>query len=77
MILSPYKSLAGSSISIRKQEKGGIIKGLIVGFLYTFILYIISSILMKNFSLNIYSVLMFIVSSICGAVGGIIGVNLK
>ncbi|MBR3153171.1 MAG: TIGR04086 family membrane protein [Clostridia bacterium] len=77
IIISGISILAGTSIGTRRQEDKGIFKGTLIGFLYIFTLYMISSVLIGDFSLNIYSVIMFVVSSVCGGVGGIIGVNLK
>ena len=77
IIISGISILAGTSIGTINLENKGIFRGAIIGFLYIFILYLISSILLRDFSLNIYSIIMFIVSFLCGAVGGIIGVNIK
>jgi hypothetical protein len=40
-------------------------------------LYIISSIISKNFSMNNYSIIMMATSIVLGGLGGIIGVNKK
>lgn len=69
--------LSGSSIATSKIKKRGIINGMIVGGVYIFALYIISSILNNGFSLNIYSIIMILIGIIAGALGGIVGVNLK
>jgi len=50
---------------------------MIIGGVYIFILYLISSILSTQFSLNMYSVIMMVIGIIAGAIGGIVGVNLK
>ena len=50
---------------------------MIVGGIYIFILYMISSILSAQFSLNMYSIFMMVIGIIAGAIGGIVGVNLK
>lgn len=69
--------LSGSSIATSKIKKKGIVNGMIVGGTYIFILYLISSILNTGFSLNMYSIGMIIIGIIAGAIGGIVGVNLK
>ena len=69
--------LSGSSIATSKIKKRGIINGMIVGGIYIFILYMISSILSAQFSLNMYSIFMMVIGIIAGAIGGIVGVNLK
>ena len=57
-----------------KKEKG-IIFGSLLGAVYMLILYIISSFLNFDFSLNINSLVMIILGILGGAIGGIIGVN--
>lgn len=69
--------LAGSSIATSKIKKKGIANGMIVGGIYIFILYLISSILNTGFSLNMYSIIMMVIGIIAGAIGGIVGVNLR
>lgn len=69
--------LSGSSIATSKIKKKGIINGMIIGGIYIFILYIISSILSAHFSLNMYSIMMMIIGIIAGAIGGIVGVNIR
>ena len=46
-------------------------------FTYILALYLISSIISKDFSLNIYSIIMMATSILIGGIGGIIGVNKK
>lgn len=69
--------LSGSSISTSKIKRKGIINGMIVGGAYILILYFISSILNTGFSLNTYSIIMMIIGILAGAIGGIVGVNLR
>ena len=69
--------LAGSFFSTRKVEKNGILKGITVGLIYIVLIYFISSIVNNgNFSLNLGSIIMILAGIICGAIGGIIGVNI-
>lgn len=69
--------LAGSFFSTRKVEKNGILKGSTVGLIYIVLIYFISSIVNNgNFSLNLGSIIMILAGIICGAIGGIIGVNI-
>ena len=44
---------------------------------YILTIYLISSITGTGFSINIYSLIMVIVSIITGMIGGIIGVNMR
>ena len=69
--------LLGSTISTIKIKKNGILNGGLVGLIYTTILYIVSSIVLTNFSFNINSLIMIATSVIAGMIGGIIGVNLN
>ena len=63
--------LVGSSISTKKIKKNGLINGALIGGTYIFMLYIISSILNSNFSINITSIIMIVI----GILGGIVRRN--
>ncbi|MBQ3408214.1 MAG: TIGR04086 family membrane protein [Clostridia bacterium] len=67
----------GTTISTRKIQKNGAMYGLIIAALYLIIMYIISSIFTKEFSIEKQSVYMIISSLLLGSVGGIMGVNIK
>lgn len=69
--------LIGSQITTSKIKRNGIVNGALVGAIYIFALYLISSIISKDFSLNIYSIIMMATSVLIGGIGGIIGVNKK
>lgn len=70
--------LVGSFFTTRKVTKNGIIKGISVGLIYILLIYLISSVINNaNFSLSIGSIIMITVGILCGAIGGIIGVNVK
>ena len=75
IIITGISILIGTIISTRKLSKNFIITGGVVGVLYILIIYLISSLLNCDFSLNIQSFVMIVVSIICGMIGGIIGVN--
>ena len=69
--------LAGSFFATKKVGKNGIIKGIGVGLIYILLIYVISSIVNGgNFTLTIGSVIMILIGILCGAIGGIIGVNI-
>ena len=68
--------LIGSSISSLKIKKNGIINGVCVGGIYLISLYILSSIAITGFSLNLSSIITIIIGIIVGGIGGIIGVNM-
>lgn len=73
--ISSISIIVGSiRISKLKKEKG-IINGILIGLLYMGSMYIISSIILKDFSLSTKSLIMIISGMMCGVIGGIIGVN--
>jgi putative membrane protein (TIGR04086 family) len=77
LVITGISILIGSQISTRNIKKNGIINGTLIGLIYILLIYILSGIIGKNFSLNLYSVIMIIISMIMGGLGGIIGVNMK
>lgn len=77
IIITVISILVGSSISTLKIKKNGLLNGALVGFIYIFTIYILSSITGSGFNLNINSIIMIVSSIIAGMFGGIIGVNLK
>lgn len=58
------------------QEKGWLV-GLMSGFVYMVILYILGSIFFADISFNINGILMIFCGMFFGAIGGIIGINNK
>lgn len=77
IVITIISILLGSSISTIKIKKNGIVNGGIIGLCYILMLYIISSIVHTGFALNIYSIIMIILSIFAGMIGGIVGVNRK
>lgn len=70
--------LVGSFFATKKMSKNGIVKGIAVGLIYILLIYIISSVVNNaNFVLNTGSFVMIAVGILCGAIGGIIGVNMS
>lgn len=69
--------LIGSSISSIHIKKQGILNGGLVGLIYILLLYIVSSIFLAGFELNMNSIIMIVVSILTGMIGGVIGVNMK
>ena len=76
IIISSFSILFGSFILSKKIKKKGIIYGSLLGFLYMSILYLISSTINFNFSIDLDSLVMIGTGILGGALGGIIGVNL-
>lgn len=77
IIITAISIFVGSSISTIKLNKNGLLNGGTIGFIYIFLLYIISSVVQTDFSLNMYSIVMIVASIIAGMIGGIMGVNIK
>lgn len=77
IIISSVSILIGTSISTIKMKKYGIINGIIISSMYMIILYIFSSIVNNNFSINMSSIYMLITGIFLGSLGGVIGVNIK
>ena len=77
IFISSFSILVGGFIITKNIDEKGLIYGSILGILYMSILYIISSIINANFSLNLNSLIMTVVGVLGGAIGGILGVNFK
>ena len=77
IVITGISILIGSSVSLIKSDSKGMMKGGAIGLIYFGILYSISSILLKNFEINIYYGIMFAATCICGGIGGIVGINIK
>ena len=69
--------LTAGSISTRGLKNKGWLNGSIVGFLYMLILYLLSSLIYRNFAIDNYVVTMTVIGILTGAIGGIIGINIK
>lgn len=77
IVITGVSILIGASLSTISIRKNGLLYGSIIGFFYILILYLLSSILSNNFTLNSEAITMIIVAIITGAIGGIVGVNIK
>lgn len=77
IIITAVSILIGSSLSMTKIKKNGIVNGALIGLIYIIFIYLLSSIVEKDFSMNLYSIVMVIGSILAGAIGGIIGINKK
>ena len=69
--------IVGSVVSTKNIEKKGLVIGAVTGLLYIITIYLFSSIIVENFAINLYSVILIGASVIAGMFGGIIGINLK
>ena len=76
VFISAFSILIGAFFSSKKIGKKGILIGFLQGLIYMTILYLFSSISNGNFTLEISSLIMILISLICGIIGGILGVNI-
>lgn len=77
IIINMVSILIGSSLATIHLSKNGILNGIIIGFTYMLIIYVISGILNSDFSLPIQSIILIASGILSGGIGGIIGVNIK
>lgn len=75
IIISALSIFVGSIISAININKNGILNGSIVGAIYMITIYLLSSIFISGFGLNMQAVIMIVISILAGMIGGIIGVN--
>ena len=75
IVVTGISILVGTILESRKIVKNGIGLGGIIGLVYVLILYIISSLLNADFSINMQSFILILVAIFSGMIGGIIGFN--
>ncbi|HAA43359.1 MAG TPA: TIGR04086 family membrane protein [Ruminiclostridium sp.] len=68
--------IAGWSSTKHIKSKGWL-NGGIVGFFYMLVLFLLSSSSYGDFSINIHVITMFIIGTLTGSIGGILGINLR
>ena len=76
IVISAFSIFIGSIISATKLNKNGILNGSFVGAIYMITIYLLSSIFVSGFNMNIQAILMIVISIFAGMIGGIIGVNM-
>ena len=77
IVLTAISILFGSSITNMKIKKIGLLNGGMIGGIYMIVIYLISSILNRDFSINLDALIFIVVGIAFGLLGGIIGVNKK
>lgn len=77
IFISAFSILIGGFLVAKRMDSKGIVYGSAVGLAYMLILYLTSSFLNFNFSLNFNAIIMIALGILGGAIGGILGVNLK
>lgn len=76
IFISSFSILIGAFLVSKRIDQKGIIYGSALGLIYMVVLYLISSILNFDFSLNGNAIVMIVFGVIGGAIGGVLGVNL-
>lgn len=69
--------LTAGAISTKGIRNKGWLNGSIVGLIYMIILYVLSSLVYNDFTIDKYVVTMTIIGILAGAIGGIVGINAK
>ena len=77
IIITCFSIFLGSFIVAGKIQKNVLINGGLVGLIYVLFIYLLSSLMLYGFSLNINSIIMLVCSIIFGMLGGVLGVNLR
>ena len=77
LIITGISILIGSSMSTVSIKNKGLLNGFFVGLIYMIVIYLISSLMLVGFEPNFNSVIMLIVGTVTGMIGGVIGVNIK
>ena len=77
LVMTGISILIGSSMSSIHIKKQGMLNGGLIGLIYMLFIYILSSIFLVGFELNLNCILMITTGVITGMLGGIIGVNLS
>ncbi len=76
VIITTIGSILFTSLTSAKNIKTKAwLNGSLIGFFYMLILYFVSSIVFKNFSLDKYVLTMVLIGVLSGAIGGILGVS--
>lgn len=75
--ITAFAIMVGGFITSKKIKNKGIVVGVIQGILYMLILYLTSSFINMDFTLSVKSFTMIGIGIVGGAIGGIVGVNIK
>lgn len=77
IVITGVSILIGASIVTIKAQDKGMVRGGSIGLIYFLVIYLLSSMILKNFDFNVYSSIMFLAAFLCGGIGGIVGVNIQ
>ncbi|MFA5524516.1 MAG: TIGR04086 family membrane protein [Tissierellales bacterium] len=68
---------SGAILTSKKLDKRGWVNGGLIGICYFLIIFVISQILIKDFSLGKYFFIKGSIALVTGCIGGMIGINIK
>ncbi len=77
MITTVLSILIAGSTATRNLKSKGWLNGGLVGIIYITVLYLLSSFVLDDFTASRNVLVMAVVSMIAGALGGIVGINMK
>jgi putative membrane protein (TIGR04086 family) len=77
MITTIGSILFASRMLARSIKKKAWFNGGLIGFFYMLLLYLVSSIVFKDFSLDRYVLIMVLIGVLAGAIGGILGAGFE
>ena len=70
-------SVCTGTLLLCRNGQGGLIKGLILGVIFAFLSFIVFSILNSSFVFSLSLLTDFVFCAVCGAIIGVVAVNLK
>ncbi|RKD34658.1 TIGR04086 family membrane protein [Thermohalobacter berrensis] len=76
-IVMVFSIVLGAIYTSLKVEQKGWLNGGIVGLVYVIIIVLLSSIFITTFTFDVNAILKILIGLITGAIGGMIGINLK
>lgn len=68
---------SGAILTSKKLEKKGWLSGGLIGIFYFLIIFIVSKIFIKDFSIDKYLLIKSFIALVTGCIGGMIGINIK
>lgn len=77
IIITIMSVLIAGSTATRNVRNRGWLNGAVVGIIYMLGLYLFSSLIFKDFTIDRHVIIMFLIGILIGSVGGIIGINFK
>lgn len=77
VITTMISVLIAGSFTTRGVKSKGWLNGGAVGLIYMLVLYLVSSLVFNDFTINNYVISMCLIGVFTGSIGGIIGINIK